>query len=459
MGDRRWVALGWLMIGVGGALILSSWPPAPLGGERESILKPMASAAVFASPTPEPLVPTRTSVGYPDLASTSPTPLPFGQRAADPASVMLEGEAPSWIQTPVASPTPTPRPSRVPSVSATPRSMASTRTPVGIPGIAGPRPTSGAPVSSSALQYQGRFRWGVGVPIGPITRYPVESLQIGWYLDWRAQVNPPRPGGMEYVPMVRIRGGRLDPDPEALAQRVRAQPGALWLIGNEPDVKWQDNVEPDLYAQLYHQAYWAIKGTDPSARVAIGGVAQPTPLRLRYLDQVLRAYRKQFGVEMPVDIWNVHNFILREERGSWGVDIPPGLPDRWGRLYTVDDSGNLGYFRQQIWEFRRWMAERGFRGRPLIVSEYGIPMPEDYGFPPERVIAFLRGTFEFFLTAADPVLGDPSDGYRLVQRWCWYSLDDTTYPTGRLFDPQTGALTAVGEGWVSVVSQWIGGER
>ena len=30
---------------------------------------------------------------------------------------------------------------------------------------------------------------------------------------------------------------------------------------------------------------------------------------------------------MPVDVWNVHNFVLREERGSWGVDIPPGIPD------------------------------------------------------------------------------------------------------------------------------------
>ena len=45
------------------------------------------------------------------------------------------------------------------------------------------------------------------------------------------------------------------------------------------------------------------------------------------------------------------------------------------------------------------MAERGFRNSPLIVSEYGIPMPEDYGFTPETVAAFLIGTFDYFLTA------------------------------------------------------------
>jgi hypothetical protein len=264
---------------------------------------------------------------------------------------------------------------------------------------------------------------------------------------------------VEYVQMVRLRDGALRPNAETLAAIAQANPGSLWLIGNEPDVKWQDNVEPGTYARLYHEAYTVIKAADPAAQIAIGGVSQPTPLRLRYLDAVLDAYREQFGTEMPVDVWNVHNFILREERGSWGVDIPPGLPDDRGMLYEIDDSGNLEVFRRQIWDFRRWMAARGYGGWPLIVSEYGIPMPEDYGFPPERVVAFLRGTFEFFLTAADPALGDPADGYRLVQRWCWYSLDDVTYPTGRLFDPQTGAMTAVGEGWVRIVSQWIGGER
>ncbi|MBC7227595.1 MAG: hypothetical protein H5T61_10230 [Thermoflexales bacterium] len=67
-------------------------------------------------------------------------------------------------------------------------------------------------------------------------------------------------------------------------------------------------------------------------------------------------------------------------------------------------------------------------------------------------MAFLERTFAFLLTPADPALGDPSDGDRLVQRWCWYSLDDVTYPTGRLFDPQNG--TEVGEGWIRIVAQW-----
>ena len=245
----------------------------------------------------------------------------------------------------------------------------------------------------------------------------------------------------------------MQPNAEAIAGIARASPGSLWLVGNEPDVIWQDNVEPAAYARLYHDAYAAIKTADPTAQVAIGGVSQPTPLRLRYLEAVLTAYREQFGMEMQVDVWNVHNFILREERGVWGVDIPPGIPDDRGMLYGIEDSGNLDIFRRQIVDFRRWMAQRGYQDRPLIVSEYGIPMPADYGFPPERVVAFLTGTFDIFLTAADPALGYPADGYQLVQRWCWYSLADTTYPTGNLFDPQTGGMTAVGERWRAYVAQ------
>jgi hypothetical protein len=154
-------------------------------------------------------------------------------------------------------------------------------------------------------------------------------------------------------------------------------------------------------------------------------------------------------------VWNVHAFILREERGSWGVDIPPGLPDAHGELYEIDDGDNMEIFSQQIVDFRRWMAQRGYRDRPLIVSEYGILMPADYGFPPERVSAFLIATFDFFLTATDPALGYPADGNRLVQLWCWYALDasEKRYPTGNLFDPQTGEMTAVGEGWMKYAQE------
>jgi len=429
----RWLrGLGWLLILAGAALVFAALSrPSPL---PTPVPAPSPSPMAPASPTPEPLVPTRMPLP-PTMPGSTPTASAAVSTGASATPRAATTVPPVHTATAV-----------FPGTTATHQAM-TTVTPL-------PTATT-VTVHASRFTYQGRFRWGVGVAIGPISRYNIDPLRLGWYLDWRARADPPRPGGLEYVQMVRLKGGVLQPNAETLAAIARANPSSLWLVGNEPDVKWQDNVEPAAYARLYHQAYTAIKGADPTARVAIGGVSQPTPLRMRYLEAVLAAYREQFGAAMPVDVWNVHNFILREERGSWGVDIPPGLPDDRGILYEIDDSGNLEAFRRQIWDFRRWMAAQGYGGWPLIVSEYGIPMPEDYGFPTERVVAFLRGTFEFFLTAADPALGDPADGYRLVQRWCWYSLDDTTYPTGRLFDPQTGAMTAVGEGWAEYVMRVV----
>jgi hypothetical protein len=288
----------------------------------------------------------------------------------------------------------------------------------------------------------------VGVPLGNITQYAIEQLGVGWYLNWYANANPSRPGGIEYVQVISVKKGELTPDIRTIADIARAAPGSLWLVGNEPDrVALQDDATPVQYAAAYHQAYIALKQTDPAALVAIGGVIQPTPLRLRYLDAVLATYQQLYGAPMPVDVWNVHNFVLREERGSWGAEIPPGLPDERGVLLNIDDNDNLDIFKSQIWAFRRWMRDRGQRNKPLIVSEYGIPMPPDYGFGPERVRRFLLGTFDFFLSARDPDLGYPPDENRLVQRWCWYSLADVAYPAGNLFDPQTKQMTTLGQAW------------
>jgi hypothetical protein len=313
-------------------------------------------------------------------------------------------------------------------------------------------PTQAAKSPSTDL-WRGRARWGVGVA-GTIMRYDVTPLRLGWYLDWNVNPSPSRPGGIEYAQMVRFKVGVLNPNAETIAAAAQANPGSLWLVSNEPDSYLQDNVEAGTYARLYHETYTAIKAVDPTAMVAIGGVIQPTPLRLKYIEAILTEYREQFGTEAPMDAWHVHNFILREEQGTWGAFIPPGLPDEHGILYEIDDSGNLDAFRQQIVDFRQWMAERGYQNYPLIVSEYGISMPEDYGFPSERVVAFLWNTFDFFSTARDPTLGYPQDDYRLVQRWCWYSLNapDSYYPQGRLLDPSTGQMTAVGQGWVDYVS-------
>ena len=288
--------------------------------------------------------------------------------------------------------------------------------------------------------------------MGPISRYAVDQLRAGWYVNWRTDLNPARPEGMEFVQMIRVRGSSFSPSGEELESIIQTNPGSLWLIGNEPDVVWQDNATPSEYAQVYHEAHSLLKSIDPTCKVAIAGVSQITPLRLQYLDMILDSYQDLYGEMIPVDVWNVHGFILGEERGSWGVDIPPGMSVDQGRLLELDDHDNMDTFREQIVAFRRWMKDKGERNKPLIVSEYGILMPEDYGFPSERVRDFMYATFDYLKRATDLSLGYPADGNRLVQRWAWYSLSDTVYPTGNLFDPDTGLITPLGLAYGSYTS-------
>ena len=86
---------------------------------------------------------------------------------------------------------------------------------------------------------------------------------------------------------------------------------------------------------------------------------------------------------MPVDLWHIHNMILNEVSCEYdptnvgGQRVPRGIHVGHGRgSVSSDDNDNMTMFREQIWAFRRWMADNGYRGYPLIVTEYGILMPD-----------------------------------------------------------------------------------
>ena len=148
---------------------------------------------------------------------------------------------------------------------------------------------------------------------------------------------------------------------------------------------------------------------------------------------------------MPVDVWNMHAFVLREERDSWGVNIPPGFTlEQSGRLWEVEDHDDLALVEEEVRLMRGWMAEHGQQDKPLWITEYGILMPREYGFDDERVIRFMLGSFDLFLNLRDEATGYPADDGRLVQRWNWYPTRDSRYSAGNLFDDY-GRVTPVGQ--------------
>lgn len=338
-------------------------------------------------------------------------------------------------------------------------------------------------------------RLGYGLTGPSLTQYADwEALNAGWYLNWSIEVTPTTQGGIAFAQVVRVHqrlacgvwrhsdreacpyaephGYVFRPNAGVIVQAAQANPGALWLIGNEMDRRdwaycrqWdgnhclqvaydgQDEMLPETYAVAFHELAELIRSADPTAKIAIGGVIQATPLRLAYLTSVWDAYLARYGEPMPVDVWNVHNFILQEKRNSWGADTPPGAVLEEG-AYIGDTRTHIdmGRFAEQIRAFRHWMKERGQQEKPLIVSEYGV-LYANYllGLPAhdgEPIHDFMVATFDHFLHTRDCTLGYPPDDCRLVQRWNWFSLDDHAShfnPHGRLYDPETRQMLPAGD--------------
>ncbi|RLT41495.1 MAG: hypothetical protein DWI57_06895 [Chloroflexi bacterium] len=349
-------------------------------------------------------------------------------------------------------------------------------------------------LSQPADEQPPALRIGYGVTSGVDLANPtIRSLGAGVYNNWRTNSAPATPDGIHFAQTVRVHqiltcplnsenawnrdvcpyaephSYQVKPALTDIAAIVQSNPSSLWLIGNEMDRRdWhlggQDEMLPELYATAYHDIHAAIKAADPTAQVAIGGLIQATPLRLAWLERMWNAYEQQYGEEMPVDVWNIHNFILREEFQRYGADIPPGFAadDARAVIYESDWTHiDLALFDQQIRAFRAWMAERGQQEKPLIVSEYGVLYRHcalwrwtgtdfvcDQSFNDEQVVVdFMRATFDYFLNERDCTLGYVADGCRLVQRWLWFSLDQPT--TGynvhaRLYDSATHSLTPAG---------------
>jgi hypothetical protein len=439
-------------------VLLTSLTLAACGGARQpassgatdASAAPVPSAALFSMPVP---APTQVAGG-----SSSP-----GEGTTGPATAVLLDPTPTqptWKPVATAIPTRTRTPTPVPRLVPTlPPSRTATVAPLKATSQASRIPAATAAASRpqtlpNTTPGPDRGRVCVDIPLRELADYDWGDALPGFYSNFRVVPNPPRTPGVGFAQLVRTRrNGQIVPSMDVIRAAAERNPGSLWLVGNEPDVALQDNATPEQYARDYGIVYRTIKEADPTARVAIAGVSQPTPLRMAYLDRVLAAYRELYGTEMPVDVWNVHAYILREERGSWGAGIPPGMPVDRGELFEITDHGDMAIFTRQIADFRRWMASHGQRDKPLIVSEYGILMPADYGFPPEKVGRFLVDTFDYFLQARDPETGYPADDNRLVQSFCWFSTADLQFPTSDLFDLNTGTVTEVGKFYRDYVSK------
>lgn len=297
--------------------------------------------------------------------------------------------------------------------------------------------------------------------------YDFTALSLGWYLNYSANASVGVPEAIKHSAIISLEQTDYEndtyatnPPPATIQQLAATNPGKTWYIGNEPDrVHFQNDLEPHVYAEAYHDLYHLLKAADPTAVVVAGTIVQATPVRLMYLDMVLDHYKTTYGAAMPVDAWSIHGFILNEvscdydPTNCFGADVPRGVDVGFGEIVSIEDNDNYDLFVERIVRFRSWMAEHGYRDTPLYMSEFGILMPADFGFDAARVNTFMDRTFTYMQDATNPALGYPYDGNRLVQRWAWYSVADALNFNGWLYSPVSKELSAMGENYAAFTAE------
>lgn len=317
-------------------------------------------------------------------------------------------------------------------------------------------------------------RWGVSAH-GESQVEWVDDLGAGWFVFFGGYSDAAGED-VQIAPVISVKQDKdgdkyldsykINPDLDSLSLLLEHYPGTLWIVGNEVDrgpgpgqTIGQGDTFPDVYARAYNEVYHFIKQHDSTALVANSGLVQVTPGRLQYLDLMWESYQDQFGEPMPVDVWNMHIYVLPEANldgtpngiANIALGTDPSLAKRGPGIngaqclqediYCYAEHDNVDIFEDQARAMRRWMFEHGQSKKPLILSEFSILYPcddpngldcdylrDEFGndFDKQRVQNYLDATTTWLQNATDWIIGNPLDGGRLVQQWTWFSISATT---------------------------------
>jgi len=330
------------------------------------------------------------------------------------------------------------------------------------------RSTSDSPALEIITQ-TGTCHFGITAPYG-VAGYDLSILGVDSYLDWSHTRTSSVAANIQYYPMTRVSDSTYERDLQALPSLLTANPGATWIIGNEPDseVTYQDHISAETYAERFYEMAILIRLNDPTAKIAFGTIIQPTPVRLYYLTKVIDRLSQLAGdtgdshanALALIDIYSIHAFILNEQplyvpncNNCWGAGVPVGYDPTTGwPAYQViggTQTYDINLFKEGVIAFRQWMKALGEQSKPLWITEYGSLFPTWLDVSELVTATYMEQTFNFMLGTKDPNLGYLDDDNRLVQKWFWYSLnEDVKKFGGSLYNQQNHQLTTVGDHFI-----------
>lgn len=169
-----------------------------------------------------------------------------------------------------------------------------------------------------------------------------------------------------------------------------AHPIRAWQIWNEPNLRHYWNVPKGEdwaagYGRLLRVAHNAIKRADPGARIVLAGLAN--------------------------DSWSAMGALYEYGGAKGEFDVAAVHP------YTAQPHGPLEIVRR----FRAAMADRGDRGKPLWVTELGLPASKGKvgaDFPLQTTPA---GMARFLTTSYADLTAGRADPATRVDRVYWYT--------------------------------------
>jgi len=253
-----------------------------------------------------------------------------------------------------------------------------------------------------------------GISAVQADKYDISSTGAGWYINWTYK--PAEKAKLEFMPLIAgyTRDKNVsDKYMEELKNYILNNPqyypdDTIFMVGNEIGYAAQHDMRtPEQYPEDFHRCYELLKSINPNYKLAVGAAIlsmnQKYVLKyyvegkggIHYLKRVRESYVAKYGQEMPVDYYTVTCHIFENK----GVDLET--------------------FKEHIIRFRKFLADEGEREKPLIITEYGCVLK---GPDAQEIVNYMKETFDFLNTARDDKIGCTTDGNRLVQRWCWFTM-------------------------------------